>query len=148
MKSIDSIRINGNDDEILSVSLQDILENIKDGQTLKWSLLWIYAVGDLGTNKNMLDFEEEVNSANNGIFFTWEELKSLSSKFEQVLEMVLIGVKDIKDLKRYESDELMYSICQYTIELIDSSYWEIHSLDISSLEQIKDNLPGVEYIEE
>ncbi len=148
MKSKFLVRIDGNDSKVLSVSLQDILKVLDDGHQLHWSILWIYAIGHLENNKNMLDFENEVNTSNKGMFLTWEELNKLSDDFEQLLEIILIGVNDVKDLKRYESNESMYSICKYTIELIDSSYWEIHSLNITALQKMQDRLPGVKFIKE
>jgi len=146
MKSRYSIKINGNNREILSVTLQDILTKIENGQNLKWALLSIYAIGDLGHNKSMLNFEEDINKSKNGVLFNWDELKALSTKFEQVIEIVLIGSQLTSTLKRYQDDVEMFSACDYTIELIDSSYWIVHALERESLEQLKDGLPGVEYL--
>jgi len=148
MKNKFSIRINGNDAEMLSVSLHDILALIDEGPILKWSVLWIHGTGDLGVNKNMLDFEDQVKNSSLGVFYTWDELVALSKKFKQLIELVLIGASSVRTLKRYDDDNIMHSLCQYTIELIDSSYWEIHSLNIDTLQKMEDELAGVEFIKE
>jgi hypothetical protein len=141
-----TIKINGNDEQVVSVTLHDILMQIKNGNRLKWALLDIYAIGDLGNNKLMLDFEAKINESENGVIFELKELLELSAKFQQIMEITLIGNKDVNDLKRYSDDEEMYSKCDYTIQLIDSSYWIIHSSAENALLDICNMLPGVEFI--
>ena len=48
------------------------------------------------------------------------------------------------NIKRYNNKEDMYVNCEYTFELIDSSYWIIHSKNEQFLRKIKSVLNGVE----
>jgi hypothetical protein len=132
---------------VLSVTLQDVLTECDDAQSLKWALIWIEAIGDLG-RQSMLDFEKDVNESTNGLQLEWEELVRLSTKFEQVIELILVGSKSDANLKRFASQEEMYSACDYTIELVDSSYWLIHALDEKAIKHLKETLPGAEYVNE
>lgn len=141
MKS-NAVKIYGNDKEILSVTLVDVLKCITDGNDCKWSILWLEAIGNPGS-KSMLDLEKEIRSSEKGLLIEWQDLFELSKSFDQVIEIILIGDKDISNLKRYDSEDEMYLKCEYTIELVDSSYWIMHAKNSASLELIKNNLLGV-----
>ncbi|WP_057937324.1 hypothetical protein [Algoriphagus resistens] len=127
---MEKIEIHGNDDMVLSVSLFDILNCIENGQNLYWKILWLEAIGDLG-DKTMLKFEREVNNSINGYEISWKKLINLSLKFSQVIEILIIADKDELKVKRYLNDDVMHKECTFTIELIDSSYWVVHSNNIS-----------------
>jgi hypothetical protein len=127
-----------------SITLFDILSNISNGQNFNWSILWIHAVGNLGDeHKNMLDFEKEIDDSESGLVINWKDLVNLSTKFDDIMELLLIGVGKIEQLKKYETDEEMYLVSEYAIELVDSSYWLIHSNNFENLESIVKKLPGV-----
>ncbi|MXV18002.1 hypothetical protein [Hufsiella ginkgonis] len=138
-----AVKIEG-DDKGLSVTLQDILTNIPNGKTLYWALLWIEASGDLG-DESILEFENTVNHSVEGTLIEWEKLHVLSSKILQTIEILFIGCKNHNDIKRYKEDKDMYSTCDYTVELIDSSYWLVHSKDTEAIEHLKKALNGKEY---
>ncbi|WP_419699011.1 hypothetical protein [Mucilaginibacter sp. NFX135] len=142
------VKITAGNRKVLSVTLNDILSLLKIRSNLKWAILDIYAIGDLGENKSMLAFEEEVGNSENGIIFGWNDLMALSSKLEQIMEIVLIGNEDVSALKRYLSNKEMYNKCKCTIELIDSSYWLIHSTEDKLIKYLKEKLPGGEYVNE
>ncbi len=89
----------------------------------------------------MIEFEDEINDLNNVVIMEWDELIDLSNKLDQIVDMLLIGSKDVNSLRRYSDDSQAYQNCDYTIELIDSSYWIIHSSDIKALDNIKEYLP-------
>lgn len=139
------IEIHGLETSVLSVGLHDILCYIDNGSQFTWSMLWIEGIGDL-ENKTMLDFEKEVNKSNNGYAVGWKDLLNLSTSFNQLFEVLLIADKDESKIKRYSSDDEMYHRCDLVIELIDSSYWIIHSNQIS-LDSMIENLPGVKIIQ-
>jgi len=140
------VKINGDNNNYLSVKLKDILVQIGNEPCFKWAILWIYAVGELDGQKNILEFESEVNLSKNIIVYDWQQLVELSDKFEQIMEIVLIGSKDSHLLKRYSNIDEMHSSCDFTIELIDSSYWLIYSSDNIILDRICDKLPGANYL--
>jgi hypothetical protein len=144
MKS-DAVKIYGNNVQLLSIKLTNILECIDNGDEYKWSILWLDAIGDL-KGKPILDLEKEIRDSENGLSIEWDDLVQLSREFDQVIEILIIGDKDASIIKRYDSDEEMHSKCQYTIELLDSSYWIVHSKNSDSLKGIRNNLQGVENI--
>lgn len=141
MKNIYAIKIAGSDSRYLSVTLKEILNCLTEGSKLNWSLLWISATGDLGQDISMLQYESDVNDSQNGRLISWAELDVLSVKVEQVIEMELIGSKFTNRLKRYDKHDTMYNECDYTIELVDSSYWIVHCHDEVSLHCFQ-KLPG------
>lgn len=142
MNKFKVIQIDGNDSEILSVSLKDILDNIENGEEFNWSILWLQATGDL-KNKPIIEFEKEIKKSEAGYIISWNDLNELSEGFFQVIEILLIGDSIISNIKRYSEDHHMYNSCDFTIELVDSSYWLIHSKKLKTLEKIKATLPGV-----
>lgn len=142
---IQEIEIHGNNNSILSVNLNDILDCITHGDQFCWSFLWLEAIGSL-ESMTMLDFEKKINKSSNGYVTNWEELLILSKSFDQIIEVLLIADKDKSKLKRYTNDDEMYSICDLSIELVDSSYWIIHSNQFS-LKNMINNLPGAKVIQ-
>jgi hypothetical protein len=137
-----SVKIEPHNSKNLSVSLNDILTLIEDRYELFWGLLMIEATGDLGDNKSMVDFESEINETNNIMVLKWNDLKALSDRFKTINEIILIGSKYSKVIRRYSNEEEMFSLCDYSIEMIDSSYWLIHSTQEDFLKYLKKQLPG------
>lgn len=121
-----AIKINGDDSNVLSVELRDVLNCIDQDNKAAWSLLWLDATVILG-NKPSLAENNKINKSETATIVTWEELLKLSSQITQTIDIVVIGDKDLSNIRRYYTDEQMYNNCDYTIELIDSSYWIIHS---------------------
>lgn len=120
-----SVILTGNDDQILDIELYEILNKLQNGSNFNWCIQELGGVGF--PNESILQLENKINNSPNGIFVTWEELIQFSKRFSQIINLLLIGDKDLNKFVRYENSELMYEECFYVIELIDSSYWEIHS---------------------
>jgi hypothetical protein len=129
---------------ILSITLKDILKCVENPTKYYWKLLWIEGVGEI--EGSMLKFEEKINSSVEGVLFNYAELLKLSDSISQLIEIVVIGDKDLNKLIRYENDVEMYNNCEYVIELVDSSFWEFTSSDSHSLDNIKQNNAGVSEI--
>jgi len=138
-----SIKISGDNKEVLSVELKDILMSIINGDHLKWSILWLEAIGEVG--KPMADFEKEIRNSEQGLLIEWNHLLEFSKKIDQVIEITLLGDTNVSKLRRYPDDETMYSSCEYTIELVDSSYWIVHAINDQRLDSFK-HLKGIEII--
>ena len=68
-------------------------------------LFYIYVTGNLGEGKSILRFEQEVNESEKGLFISWDDLNSLSHKFYDLMDIILIGYKEIRLLSRYESEQ-------------------------------------------
>lgn len=129
--------------DVLSVNLNDILGEINDTSSNLWCLLYLNATANL-EDGSILDLEREVNNSRNGVRFDWTNLKAFANQIIQGIDMVLIGDKVVEHLKRYPTDAEMQVTCRYVIELVDSSYWLVHSHDMRFIQRLLDNLPGVE----
>jgi hypothetical protein len=136
-----AIKISNTSDGILSVDLKDILQCINDGSKYHWSILWLEAIGKL-EDVNVLSFEAEVKRAESGLVINWDDLLKISTRFNQIIEIILIGDLDPSKLRRYGNDDQMHEACDFTIELIDSSYWIINSKNEELLSPVKRNIKG------
>ncbi|MHC5310904.1 hypothetical protein ACYSNM_12740 [Myroides sp. LJL116] len=104
-------------DNILSISLIDILYLINNPKEIHWKICWIEGVSIKGFD--MLALETEVKK---GLEISYDELIDLDKKILQIYDLVLVGDKDYtEDENKKERD--------YIIELIDSSFWEVTSKD-------------------
>lgn len=137
-----TFKIEGDENSVLSVSLSNILNLINDPGKIYWKILWLEAVGNLEGEKSMLVFEQQINKSNDGYLIEWAELASLSNKFSQVIEILLIGDKDKRNLYRYKNDSDMHQNCCYVFELVDSSYWEINTKEEYFTRLAESHLPG------
>ena len=129
------IIIQGNNDRILSISLLTVLEKVVKLSNCSWKILWLEGKGRLKED-NMIDFENRINNSNNGYLVSFLELLNFAKSIDQIIEIVLIGDKDIDSLRRYKTDKEMRVSCDYCIELIDSTYWKISSIDYEFIENL------------
>ena len=72
----------------------------------------------------------------------WKELFELSNRFNQIIEVLIIGDHDSANLHRYSTDVEMHKKCNYTLELVDSSYWIVTSKDENSIRRMESTLVG------
>lgn len=118
----------------LLVSLNDILNCIKDGDSFMWSILYADFIG-----KDLFKFNNLADESDKGIVITWKELLDISAKAEQTIDLVLIGCKDQINIKKYgcskEKKNEMYENCDYIIKNIDGGFWEIFTKNESKLEE-------------
>ena len=129
------IILNGNDESFLSISLSDILSKIDKGEEFEWKLLFLEATTE--TDLDILNLEKKINESDSGYLISWSDLVKLSNQIYQIIEILLIGSKNSKNLKRYISEDEMRVHCDFCIELIDSSYWEVGSKNKNLLNNLK-----------
>jgi hypothetical protein len=146
MKST-GIRILDKKDRLVTVELPDILKEIPNGESFKWSILYLEASGDLGEGKSILDLEKEANKSQNGLLIEWDAINTLAPKFFQIIDMILIGCKNENFLRRYETDQEMYETCDIVINMFDSSYWEIFSKDEQLINRLASKFKDVKFLE-
>ena len=140
------IRILDKKNRIVWVELPDILKEISNGNSLHWSILYLYATGHLGANQAMPVFEQQIRESEKGLLISWEELNGLSQKFWDLMDITLIGCKDRNLLRRYETDQKMYEVCDIVIEMIDSSYWEVFSKDEELINKLAVKFKEIEFL--
>lgn len=141
------IEINDSKNGLLTVTLPMILEEISSsGEKLHWSIFYLYAIGDLGAGKSIMDLENEISDSDRGFFLSWNELKSLSAKFDQVFDVVIIGAKNKKDIKKYDNDEKLYLNFDVVLDLFDGAYWRVYSEDKSIIKKMANKFSDVQLI--
>jgi hypothetical protein len=122
------IRINDvKENGVVAVQLSDILEEIHDGNLFHWAILYLDASGHLGEGQSIPVFEKQIYDSENGFYISWNELNSLSKKFYQIIDIMLIGCKDKSFLHRYDNDQNRLESCDFVIDMNDSTYWEVFS---------------------
>ena len=125
-----------NDENVLSLSFEDILNCINRPNLYHWKILWFEGVWKL--NDSIIDFENKIKKSETGIEYKFIELIELSRNLEQLLEIILIGDTNKDNLKRFTNDNDMYEKCQFVIELIDTSYWEFTSDDTITIGKVSE----------
>lgn len=139
-----AIKIVGIKERFLSTELIELVSLFKNVNPLYWSILYLEAFGEI-EGQVMLDFEKQINNSINGVDITVEELQNLSRSVE-IIDLILIASQDKRRNKRYTEDEEMYLNCDFTIELVDSSYWMVHARKDSDLVFFEEVL-GASYVE-
>ena len=143
-----AIEINDSSKNVLTVTLTDLLEKIaSSGCRLNWTILYVYATGNLGNEKSMLNFEDEVNNSKDGMLISWQELILLAPKFDQIYDILIIGCDDLRALKKYDDEKEMYEKCDLVLDLFDSSYWQIFAKNEIVIDTIKNSFNDTKMIE-
>ncbi len=141
------IRIWDEEDGAVSVKLSDILEEIKNGDSFNWSILFLDAMGDLGKDRSIPEFQNQIIKSEKGFLIKWEELNLLSLRFEQIFQIIIIACSDKSLLLRYEEDQERYENCDISIELIDSYFWEVFSKDLDLINRLAKKFFKTEFLE-
>src|SRR5262245_52302332 len=98
------IRILDKDDGVVTVTLFDILKDIKNGEEYTWSILLLDGVGKLGNGKSMVKFMDEIDNSEKGFFIDWPDLLKSSKNDFLIIDLVLIGGKNDDLLHRYDDE--------------------------------------------
>ena len=138
------IYVEGNEEK--EVLFLDILKEIKDGHTFKWSILFLDA-WRLAQNGKAHVFDEKINKSKRGLFVTWNELIAFTSDLIDLEEVYIIGCKEENLLQRYATDQEMFETCDISIILIDCEYWEVFSKNKDLINRFISKYNSVELIE-
>jgi len=140
------IRILDKKNRVVTTTIFDILDEIHDGNLFYWSILFLRATGNLGEGLSIPIFQKQIRDSVNGLLITWNELNLLSKKFYQIIDITLIGCKDVNLLHRYENDQVMYETCDFVIEMIDSNYWEVFSKDEKLINKLAAKFKDIKFL--
>ena len=141
------IRISDVKDNFLVPALSDILEEVTNGESFYWSILFLIGTPCPEEGLFLTEFSEKVNKSQNGVIISWEELNKLSDKFFQVWETLILGCRDVNLLIRYETDEEMYITCDIVIELIDRTFWQVYSKDQNLISRLEKKFQKIKFLE-
>ena len=134
------IKISGSKEkEYVDISLDNILSQIA-GEEYFWTLFYLEASGDIGEDESIVDLEERVAKSDIGLRFKWKNLNDLANKLDQVIDVVIVGCKNAYPDKRFSDDQEMYDHADIVVEMIDSSYWLIHSSEELVVSEVSDAL--------
>lgn len=136
------IKISDRMDHIVTVKLQDILEEIPNGDQLYWGVLYVYGMGE-----SILELEKKVNHTEQLYILTWKGLNELASRFYQVFDILIMGCKNKEKLIRYGDDREMYQNSDISIEMVDSGFWEVFSKDEGLISRLASKFNDVESLE-
>lgn len=115
------LKINGDDSDILSVRLEDLLNCFDRNEgNIVWGMLWLDVVILPIVDYNVLESEREINKSSFPKEFSLEKLLELSLQISQAINILVIGDEDPDNIVKFETDELMYENCKYVMELVDS----------------------------
>lgn len=145
MNSI-GIRISDKKDSVITVKLSDILELIDNGDSIYWSILFSEVAPKRGEGEFTSKIEMKADNAPNGLQLRWEELKIFSGKIHQEIDLRVIGSKNLSNLKRYSSDVELYNSCDFVIEMVDTSYWEVFSKDHNLINRLAKEFKDTEFL--
>ena len=140
------IRILDKINRVVVVELPAILAELEGGHEMSWAILDLYATGDLGPTVSMPKFEERIRLASKGLKITWNELTELSSKFWDLMDILLIGSNEGEFLHRYSNDREMYESCDVVIEMVDSHFLEVFAKDDAFIKRLAAKFERIELI--
>lgn len=127
------IEISDSQDGLLPTLLKELGS---EGLKLNWALLYLYATGDLGENKSIIDFENDIEKSPHGFCLSWQELNQLANKLDQVFDILIVGAISTDMIRKYKEDKDLYLNSYIVFELIDGSCWEVYSEDTSFIEKL------------
>ena len=146
MKS-QGIRIFDRKNKFGRIEFTEILMEIKNGDLFYWSSLFLEVIGSLGEGISVPLFANNIRESTNGLIIDWKDLNALANKFEELINIKLLGSKNKNLLKRYDDDQEMYESCDIVIELIDSAFWEVFSNDQHYIKRLAEKFKQTEFLE-
>lgn len=129
------------------IGLPAILNEVENGSQFYWSILFLEVIGKLGKGISVPIFQEQILHSEKGLLIKWDDLKSLSNKFEQLIDITLIGCKDMQLIQRYEDDQEAFETCDIVIQMIDGGFWEIFSKDTGFINRLGSRFQEVEHVQ-
>ena len=140
------IRILDKNKRVVSVKLQDILEEVHHGELFHWSILSFEGSGHLKDGKSIPVFRKEIRESERGLLVKWDELIALASTFWEVEDMLIIGCKDPTLISQYEEEKDMYDTCDIVINMFDSCYWEVFSKDKAFILRLATKFKDIKFL--
>ena len=114
---------------VLTVHLRDILGAIADQVAgWDWSLLHLWAVGDLPGTKTVVDYEKlAAHSPATGARLDAAEVERLAEHADQIIDAVIVGNANPREVGKAYADGGVYRDNDLVIEANDSTGWRVVS---------------------
>lgn len=128
----------------ISPTLADILEEVENGEMYNWVILTVDGVLNQGYDAQELGIDEKINDSENGMRIAWDQLVLFSDVFYQMWEVIVLGSKNPDYLRYKGREKSIYTTCDFVLELVDCSYWEVFSKDSGFLERLKSKFQDTE----
>jgi hypothetical protein len=123
---------------VLAVELSTLLDFLAaEGPLLTWAILDLYATGDLGDDRSMLDLERQVAESPTGLLLSWDELGVLASAFTQVIDGVFVGCRNAASIPPLHPKAELYARCEIVLEAVDSTLWAVYARDDRVLQRLQ-----------
>lgn len=147
------IEIHGADEKFLDVTLKNVLPCLHAPADIQWRLWVLEAWSAEEWTMEGLSFEAYENAVNDtpgGRPITREQMQQLADAPAQLVDMVLLGSLDFDHvplpLVDFDQKTALYEACDYVIEIFDSSYVIVYSVDESFIACLRSSLSGVKTI--
>lgn len=148
MKKIKRIEICDTLEKRFLIDLPNVLKVIPNGENYHWGVLPFF--DPMGVHqKNASKISSKIRSqiSENGFaLVTWEEILVLAQGVCQFFDLVLIGCKDLKNLKPYQDDDEMVEKCDIVIMMFDTSWWEVSCKEDQLMQKFMDSFQKVRTI--
>ncbi|ECJ2543296.1 hypothetical protein FNI64_23370 [Salmonella enterica subsp. salamae] len=108
------------------IMLSDLLKKIPFNQW-DWYMYEIDATGIAPHGFTMSDFEDFVSSKDEGVKFSWHEIKTFSDSLNDIHHCFLAALSSPKNYDSLIKGD--YSSCQALIQIFDSTEWELRIFD-------------------
>ena len=148
------IEIHGADEKFLDVTLNDVLPCLHAPADIQWRLWVLEAWSAEEWTMEGLSceaYENAVNDTPGGWPIAREQMQQLADAPAQLVNMVLLGSRDFSHvplpLIDFDQKTALYAACDYVIEIFDSSYVIVYSVDESFIECLRSSLRGVKTIQ-
>lgn len=130
------------------VSLRMLLEDIGNiGDDYIWSILELEAEGDLGDAQIYIDIDNAIKHQN-GYCLSWNKLKELASKLDQVINAVIVASKDINFITTHKNDlNHVYKNFPLAIAILDGDFWEVSTSNKNLITLLQNKYDHVEIID-
>ena len=112
----------------LSVSLYELLKIIEPYVAdIKWSIYELSSTGKSDSDLSLVNLEDEIDDRDTGIQISWSDLLELTSKLNDVINLILVGKTDDQDFTAYENTNSWRKQYPIIVEIVDGYAWNVYS---------------------
>jgi hypothetical protein len=131
------IRIYIADNGEKDVLFPDILEEVRGGEALHWSIQFLDGWRKVGDGKIYV-CDAQINNSEKGLLVDWKELKAFTADLFDLEEVGVIRCKNEASILRYKNDRVMFESCDVSMVVVDFAYWEVFAFDVSFITRLVD----------